>query len=245
MKIRTIKNFIRKTCGLPVYKTRVEINDVLIFDNGEPLVEIIETEKLKVNKDSHTPLRKSSFPAMTDHKLRKTVYEKLVQASEKLPDGYSLFVFESFRPYEVQLARFDFKVQKLKEQFPGVDEAEIKRRARLGVADPRGGAPHQTGGAVDVTILDKNGVPLPMGTDWAEFNEKTPTKNWHKIGFKKNGHPIMKNRDLLVKIMTGAGFVNYPGEWWHYSYGDRMWTAYTGHTQACYGSVDLDKNKIL
>ena len=236
--MRMLKNFIRNILCLPVAKTRDEINKIPIIDNREALVEIIETEKLKVNKDSHTPLRKSSFPAMTDHKLRKSVYEKLVQASEKLPDGYSLFVFESFRPYEVQLARFDFKVSKLKERFPDVDEAEIKRRARLGVADPRGGAPHQTGGAVDVTILDGNGIPLKMGTDWAEFNEKTPTKNWHKIGFKKNGHTIMKNRDLLVKTMTQVGFVNYPGEWWHYSYGDRMWACYTNAKNAIYNGVE-------
>ena len=247
---RKLKNFIRKNLGLPVYKNRVEINAVPIVDRKELLVPIIETLKLKINKDPHTPLRKSSFPAMTDHKLRKTVYDKLVEASEKLPEGYTLFVFESFRPYAVQLERFNFKVAKLREKFPHLPQTEIERRARMGVADPRSGAPHQTGGAVDVTILDTRNIPRPaspfgqalnMGTDWAEFNKRTPTKNWPYLLFARTvlaSFTIMRNRDMLVRAMTSAGFVNYPGEWWHYSYGDRAWACYSGKSEAMYGSVE-------
>ncbi len=238
---RNFKNFIRKNLGLPVYKTREEINAVPIVENGELLVPITETRKLKINKDPHTPLRKSSFPAMTDHKLRGAVYDKLVKASEKLPEGYTLFVFESFRPYAVQLERFNFKVAKLREQFPHLAQTEIERRARMGVADPRSGAPHQTGGAVDVTILDGKGVPLNMGTDWAEFNKRTPTKNWPYLLFARKvlaSFAIMHNRDMLVRAMTSVGFVNYPGEWWHYSYGDRAWACYSGKSEAIYGSVE-------
>jgi D-alanyl-D-alanine dipeptidase len=35
--------------------------------------------------------------------------------------------------------------------------------------------------------------------------------------------------------MEGAGFVNYPTEWWHWSYGDRYWTFVVGAPQARYG----------
>jgi len=35
--------------------------------------------------------------------------------------------------------------------------------------------------------------------------------------------------------MEGAGFVNYPTEWWHWSYGDRDWTFVVGAPQARYG----------
>jgi D-alanyl-D-alanine dipeptidase len=28
--------------------------------------------------------------------------------------------------------------------------------------------------------------------------------------------------------MCGAGFVNYPPEWWHWSYGDKYWAFISG-----------------
>jgi D-alanyl-D-alanine dipeptidase len=37
--------------------------------------------------------------------------------------------------------------------------------------------------------------------------------------------------------MTGAGFVNYPYEWWHYSYGDRYWAFVKGTRPAIYGGL--------
>jgi hypothetical protein len=38
-----------------------------------------------------------------------------------------------------------------------------------------------------------------------------------------------RNRDLLAEVMVGAGFVNYPTEWWHWSFGDRCWALYDLH----------------
>jgi hypothetical protein len=46
------------------------------------------------------------------------------------------------------------------------------------------------------------------------------------------------NRDLLGRALASAGFVNYPTEWWHWSYGDRYWALATGASAACYGPVD-------
>ena len=37
--------------------------------------------------------------------------------------------------------------------------------------------------------------------------------------------------------MTGAGFVNYPTEWWHWSYGDRYWALQSGQRVARYATV--------
>jgi D-alanyl-D-alanine dipeptidase len=36
--------------------------------------------------------------------------------------------------------------------------------------------------------------------------------------------------------MTEAGFVNYPLEWWHWSYGDKYWARVSAAT-AVYGDV--------
>ncbi|BDR54317.1 hypothetical protein KIMH_04280 [Bombiscardovia apis] len=41
------------------------------------------------------------------------------------------------------------------------------------------------------------------------------------------------NRKLLADAMSAAGFVNYPSEWWHWSYGDAYW-GFVSHNPACY-----------
>ena len=37
--------------------------------------------------------------------------------------------------------------------------------------------------------------------------------------------------------MEKAGFINYPAEWWHWSYGDCYW-AYFNKCDAIYSPVD-------
>lgn len=46
-------------------------------------------------------------------------------------------------------------------------------------------------------------------------------------------------RTMLGNAMRRAGFVNYPTEWWHWSYGDRYWALLTGAPHAHYGPTEL------
>jgi D-alanyl-D-alanine dipeptidase len=45
------------------------------------------------------------------------------------------------------------------------------------------------------------------------------------------------NRRILINALTTAGLINYPTEWWHWSYGDRYWALTTGAPHARYGPV--------
>jgi D-alanyl-D-alanine dipeptidase len=47
----------------------------------------------------------------------------------------------------------------------------------------------------------------------------------------------IRNRGLLIDAMRTAGFVNYPTEWWHWSYGDRYWAYLLGKPAAIFGAV--------
>ena len=38
--------------------------------------------------------------------------------------------------------------------------------------------------------------------------------------------------------MERHDFVCYPGEWWHYSYGDQAWAVYRGENAALYGGIE-------
>jgi D-alanyl-D-alanine dipeptidase len=46
-----------------------------------------------------------------------------------------------------------------------------------------------------------------------------------------------QNRRTLLDVMCAHGFINYPNEWWHFSYGDRYWAYYQNNQQAIYGSL--------
>lgn len=75
------------------------------------------------------------------------------------------------------------------------------------------------------------GVELDMGTPYNSVDRNIRTK-------AKVNKNAQVNRKLLYKIMKKQRFVNYPNEWWHFCYGDRMWTAYSGKKTCPYGMVE-------
>jgi zinc D-Ala-D-Ala dipeptidase len=80
------------------------------------------------------------------------------------------------------------------------------------VADPRKGSMHNRGMAADLTIVDKDGKELDMGTDFDFFGKEA----YHAY----TGHPkkVLDNRKLLLKTMADVGMKFTTTEWWHYSY---------------------------
>jgi D-alanyl-D-alanine dipeptidase len=78
---------------------------------------------------------------------------------------------------------------------------------------------HRNGGSFDLTIVDKNGNELYMGTDHDDLTEKAITDFFET---KKNLTLIekeaKKNRRLLKRVLNEVGFKNYAAEWWHWSF---------------------------
>jgi zinc D-Ala-D-Ala dipeptidase len=147
--------------------------------------------------------------AFQNTQIRSGVLERLNLAQGNLPNGIFIKIMSGYRSLDEQ--------KKLWEQSP--DKTKI--------ANPEtGGGGHQTGAAVDLILVDINGTELDMGGKYLIFDENTPTKS------VKN-----KNRKMLVRAMKSAGFTNYPLEWWHFSYGDKMWAAYAKQKNACYGVI--------
>ena len=70
-----------------------------------------------------------------------------------------------------------------------------------------------------------------MGTEYRENNKKTRTENDFISSEQR------KYREILKDAMLDAGFVNYPAEWWHYCYGDKMWAAYSHKKYAIFDKV--------
>jgi D-alanyl-D-alanine dipeptidase len=77
---------------------------------------------------------------------------------------------------------------------------------------------HNYGMAVDVTILDGSGRPLPMGTLFDYFGEEANTDREEallKAG--RINREACDNRQLLRRIMRQAGFTSITSEWWHFN----------------------------
>ncbi len=204
--------------GLPLQK----IKSIIVIENNEPLVEIKETEKIKLDKTN-----KNLVP-----QIRTGVLDLLIKASDNLPDEYKILVSTAFRPYEMQKRMWRKRLLKMALLHPIkmiLNNKDWKKEAGRYTAPP-GGSSHQCGAALDVTLLYKNSE-IDMGSTQNDMGLKVHT-------FSKEVSDAQKaNRGLLYKIMTETGFANYPLEWWHYSYGDRMWAAYTEKSEAFYGPI--------
>lgn len=42
----------------------------------------------------------------------------------------------------------------------------------------------------------------------------------------------MNNREIMSKALASIGLINYPTDYWHWSYGDRYWAYQTEQAQA-------------
>lgn len=88
------------------------------------------------------------------------------------------------------------------------------------VANPNksGGGAHNYGIAVDVTLADCTGHPIPMGSEYDYFGNRSRVDmedELYETG-EINRRELL-NRQLLREIMTEAGWLVEPSEWWHFN----------------------------
>jgi len=166
--------------------------------------------------------------------VRSELATRLESARAALPSGICLRVVEGYRPaYRQQaiIVRYSAEISAVR---PGIGESELRVLASRYVA-PLAVAPHVAGAAVDVTLVDSSGRELDLGTPI----DATPEQSGGRCYFAAEGisREARANRDLLARVLCREGLVNYPTEWWHYSYGDRYWALATGASAALYGPV--------
>ena len=113
-----------------------------------------------------------------------------IEIADKL--GYRFRIFDAFRPSEAQWALWNH-----------TPDPEF-------LSDPRRGSPHSRGAAIDLTLMDENDQDLDMGTGFDAF---TPLSHHGNLEISVSAQ---RNRNLLMGIMTTAGWDFYRNEWWHY-----------------------------
>ena len=127
--------------------------------------------------------------------LRYGTVKKLMLVQEAvLAEGYSLKIWDGFRPLSAQYTLWD--------ACPNPTY----------VADPRNGASsHCRGNTVDVTLVRTDGTEIPMPTDFDEFSALAD-RNYADCSPEAAANAL-----FLEELMQENGFRGYYGEWWHYT----------------------------
>ncbi|TYC02092.1 M15 family metallopeptidase [Micromonospora sp. WP24] len=153
--------------------------------------------------------------------------------------GHSLKVYDCYRPVPavndfVAWSKRPGEQQTKAEFYPHVEKSQLFAQGYIGAPTA-----HSRGSTMDLTLVPSSAAGEPsfvpgrplvsctapraqrfpdasidMGTGFDCFDPAAHTAAPGVSG------PARENRRLLERLMTDAGFVNYPGEWWHYRYED-------------------------
>lgn len=153
----------------------------------------IYVELMYATDNNFTGVRIYDF---TDAYLRYGTVKKLAQVQKELKQqGYSLKIWDAYRPFEAQ--------QKLWEVYPDPNY----------VANPANGMKkHNLGGTVDITMVAADGTVISMPTEFDDFSLKAD-RDYSDI----EDEEAVKNVMILQNAMENNGFTGYQGEWWDYS----------------------------
>ena len=153
----------------------------------------IYVELMYATDNNFTGVRIYDF---TDAYLRYGTVKKLANVQKELKEqGYSLKIWDAYRPFEAQ--------QNLWEVYPDPNY----------VANPANGMKkHNIGGTVDITMVTADGSVISMPTEFDDFSLKAD-RDYSDI----EDEEAVKNVMILQNAMENNGFTGYQREWWDYS----------------------------
>jgi len=126
--------------------------------------------------------------------LRLKTAKALVKANAKFMKlGYKIKLYDCYRPLDIQ-----------KKMWAIVSNPNY-------VANPSKGSIHNRGGAVDISLVDKEGKEVDMGTPFDFFGPEASHE------FKNFPTEILENRAMFKRTMEKYNFQSFDSEWWHYN----------------------------
>lgn len=209
-----------------------------IHENHEPLMDLTQQKEIAYDR--------SAFDVNNPHytKIRKSVYEKLKQAQMTLPKGFKFCVYQGYRSSVMQQQIFQERYKALSKANPKMTHEQIFTEATkfaspiINLDGTPNIPPHSTGGAIDVYLIDETGKAVDMGIRLDEAH-KDLEGSYSKTDSQVISEQAKEYRKIMSKALKAVGFVNYPTEYWHWSYGDRYWAYQTQHKYALYHSVAM------
>lgn len=156
-----------------------------IIENNDPLVAIgpgtpypLYTSAIYYGQRLDSPYFGASLGgSLLTIFVRRHTAASLMKASQGLPPGHHLVIFDGFRPPSVQAALFDHYKTALQHHRPTWTEeqilAETQRYVSLPSTVASRPAPHNTGGTVDVGIYTLNSeAELAIGKQFAAGDDR-------------------------------------------------------------------------
>lgn len=126
--------------------------------------------------------------------LQKDTLKKLKAANTEFKKyGYRIKVWDAYRPTSVQ--------NLLWSKVPDT---------RFIASPNKNGSRHNRGAAVDITLVNEDGIELEMPTDFDEFTEAA----YRNSPLASN--EAKENANFLCEIMMKHGFNPIETEWWHF-----------------------------
>jgi D-alanyl-D-alanine dipeptidase len=141
------------------------------------------------------------------HREAAAGIEAVVAHLQREHGAYRLLMLDALRPHRVQQTLWQCLVGTALQQY---------------LADPAEGSIHSFGMAVDVTLVDREGIELDMGTGFDDLSDLSHPKYEQRHldqGLLNQTH--IRNRQILREAMLSAGFSGISTEWWHFDFGDR------------------------
>ena len=136
------------------------------------------------------------------HELAAAKFREAVRQLQNEKPGWKFVVFDCLRPRSIQ--------EKLFEVVKGTPRQPY-------VANPKTGSIHNYGFAIDLSLEDEDGHELDMGTGFDDFSALSrPDQERQNREAGKLTQEQLDHRLILRRIMSQAGFVQLPIEWWHY-----------------------------
>ena len=208
-----------------------------VIESNDPLVDLRKATSILVGPPPEYP---ETAPHYTF--VRKGLVERIKLVQSKFTNGQFLRLYEGYRTPKIQNMIFQRQHKIVAENNPEWspkrchDEASKLAAPLTTFEGMRNIPPHSTGGAVDLEIVNSDGKVIDFGMEVKDMSYVAP--ELCATDFKDVSQEAIDNRAQLLEACESAEFVNYPREWWHFSYGDRYWAYAVGESAAHYDQVD-------
>jgi len=229
-------------------------NKVIINECNEPLISIPESI-FRITPHPYISLGAPYSNGADPWVLRNSVLKRLIEAQQYLSEiqpHLHLALFDAWRPIAVQKFMFNYTVKETcRSRGIDINDHSVNGTIAEVIEDvgrfwakpslnPFTPPPHSTGAAIDLTLADSNGKPLDLGGEIDFIGAKSSPdfykKNSVRMPYSKY-QVFHSRRSLLFSVMEQVGFVQHPNEWWHFSYGDQLWSWLSKKGNAIYGAA--------
>ncbi len=202
---------------------------VVIEECGEPLVDLA---------DFNFALEPAYFKAGLSESPRMLMRAGTAERLAEIQKGIAPFrfkIWDAWRPRDVQQKLHAALYGRRSAEHPDWSEEELAIEVLKYVndgSDERIIPPHATGGTADLTLVDREGAELDMGTPFDHFGIEAAPQYFEEHGLDQRA---IANRALLRDAMLSGDFCPWPYEWWHFEYGTQNWALTYGKPAALYG----------